>query len=103
MEYEVRISESAERDIDEILQYMTEKLASHQAVADWAGELEKRYGELSKYPYMFGRSINEALRRIGYRRFMIKNYVVFYRVDDALREVIISRVFYCGQNYEKYL
>ena len=103
MEYEIRISESAERDIDEILQYMTEKLASPQAAADWVGELEKRYGELSKYPRMYGQPNNEALRQIGYRRFMIKNYVLFYRVNDTLREVIIARVFYCGRNYEKYL
>ena len=85
------MTESAERDIDEILTYMTEKLANLQAAMDWADELEMRYGELS----------NETLGRAGYRCFVVKNYIVFYRVDEMERKVIILRVFYGRQDYEK--
>ncbi|MCL1875216.1 MAG: type II toxin-antitoxin system RelE/ParE family toxin [Synergistaceae bacterium] len=103
MEYEVIISESAERDINKILMYMTVKLANPQAATDWADELAMRYNELSKHPKMYGYSLIEPLRRIGYRRFVVKNYIVFYRLDDVRRRVIIVRVFYSKQNYEKYL
>ena len=101
MVYEVIISESAERDIDEILTYMTVKLANPQAAIDWADELEIRYSELSKYPLMYGKSANETLGRIGYRCFVVKNYIVFYRVDEMERKVIILRIFYGRQDYEK--
>ena len=103
MEYDVIVSESAEQDIDEILTYMTEKLANPKAAADWADELQARYDELSSYPLIYGQATSESLKRMGYRRFVIKNYVAFYRVDDARGEVVILRVFYGRRDYEKYL
>jgi plasmid stabilization system protein ParE len=103
MEYEVRISLSAEDDVDDILAYIAEKLANPQAASDFADELEARYKELSHHPLMYEQSSNERLRTIGYRRFIIRNYLVFYLVDDEQKTVIIARVFYGGRNYENYL
>jgi len=102
MEYDIKISESAERDIEEVMTYMTKILANPQAAMDFADELELRYSELSRYPLMYGQSANETLGRAGYRHFVVKNYVVIYRVYESQKEVIILRVFYGRQDYEKY-
>jgi addiction module RelE/StbE family toxin len=103
MEYKVIISESAVCDIDEILAYITDKLANPKAASDFANELGKRYTALARQPQMFEASHNERLKRKGYRRFPVKHYVVFYQVNEKNKEVIIARIFYGNRNCEKYL
>jgi plasmid stabilization system protein ParE len=103
MEYELKISQSAECDIDEILTYMVEKLANPQAAADFADELESRYAELCQHPLMYGQPSNEHLQKSGYRRFIVKNYIVFYRVDNTRKEIFIARVFYGRRDYDNHL
>ncbi|MDR1069279.1 MAG: type II toxin-antitoxin system RelE/ParE family toxin [Gracilibacteraceae bacterium] len=101
--YTVRLAQSAERDIDEILAYIAETLQNPKAAADLADELDARFETLESQPLMFELSVNVRLRRRGYRRFPVKNYVVFYQVDEAAKAVIIARVFYGRQDYERLL
>ncbi len=37
---------------------------------------------------------------MGYRRAVIRNYIMVYKVDDAARQVTILRLFHGKQNYE---
>lgn len=103
MGYRLEISESANRDLDEILTYIAEKLANPKAAADFADELERRYDALEANPFMFEVSRNKRLCEKGYRRFHAGNYVVFYTVDEEYKRVNISRIFYGRRNYEQYL
>jgi addiction module RelE/StbE family toxin len=103
MGYEVVISKSADRDLDEILTYMAEKLANPQAASAFADELDRHYDTLARQPLIFEPSRHGRLREKGYRRFPVKNYLVFYTVDENRRTVHIARIFYGRQDYEKYL
>jgi toxin ParE1/3/4 len=103
MAYKVQLTESAARDIDEILTYICENLNAPQAATDFAVELDKDFELLETQPFMFEASRNDRLRSRGYRRFPVKNYVVFYLVDEDAQVVSIARVFYGRQDYEQYL
>ena len=103
MAYKVAISASAERDIDEIIVYIAEKLANPKAASDFADALEEKYTELEAHPFIFELSRNERLAQAGYRRFVIGNYVALYLVNEELQEVIIARIFYGRRDYEKYI
>jgi toxin ParE1/3/4 len=103
MAYKVQVTDSAAQDIDEILAYISINLAAPQAAAAFADELDHHFELLEDQPFLFAASTNIRLRRRGYRRFPVKNYVVFYLVDEAAQIVNIARVFYGGQDYEKYL
>ena len=103
MAYRVRVTDSAERDLDEILTYIAEKLAAPQAAADFADALEERYTALEEHPLMFELSRNERLTGMGYRRFVVGSYVALYRVNEERREVMIARIFYGRRDYEKYI
>ncbi|MDR2088719.1 MAG: type II toxin-antitoxin system RelE/ParE family toxin [Clostridiales Family XIII bacterium] len=46
MAHKVKVSESADRDLDEILAYIAENLANPQAAFDFADALDKKYEEL---------------------------------------------------------
>ena len=103
MAYKVDVSESADRDLDAILTYITEELASPKAASNFADELDSKYEMLENHPFMFELSRNERLARMGYRRFVVGNYVVLYLVDEKAYTVTISRLFYGKQDYEKYI
>jgi plasmid stabilization system protein ParE len=103
MGYKLTISESANQDLDEILEYISIKLADPKAASDFVDELDKRYDTLEEHPYMYETSRNKRLREKGYHMFPVKNYIVLYLIDEIHLKVIISRIFYGGQNYERYL
>lgn len=39
----------------------------------------------------------------GFRRAVIKHYVLIYAIDERKKAVLIHRFFYGSQEYEKYL
>ena len=103
MAYDVRVSEAADRDTDEILTYMVAELANPKAAADFADALDEKYEMLEEHPFMFELSRNERLAQIGYRRFIVGNYVALYLVDEKLHVVTIARIFYGKREYEKFI
>jgi len=103
MGYNVKVTDSADRDLDEILTYIIDELHSPQAATDFADELDERYVLLEEHPFMYELSRNERLARLGYHRFVIGNYVILYLVDEENRIVNIARIFYGGRNYEQHV
>jgi plasmid stabilization system protein ParE len=101
MAYSVRETESAGQDLDGILEYMAGKLGNVSAAAAFADELDDKYAKLADNPYMYEEAMDAGLKRRGYRRIPVKNYVILYLVDEARREVIIARIFYGKQDYIK--
>ena len=89
--------------MDTIIRYITEDLANPKAASDFANELDEKYQKLEDHPLLFELSRNERLARLGYRRFVVGNYVVLYQVDEADSIVNISRMFYGKQDYEKHI
>ncbi|GHU80343.1 plasmid stabilization protein [Clostridia bacterium] len=101
MAYKVTETDSAERDIGEILEYMVNKLFNPSAAAAFADEIDDKYVKLADNPYMYEESRDPRLKKQGYRRVSINNYVMLYLVDDSKKEVIIARIFYGKQEYTK--
>lgn len=103
MAYKVQVSESADRDLDDILTYIADKLANSKAAIDFADALDEKYGELEDHPLLFELSRNIYLAQKGYRRFVVGNYVALYLVNEERQEVTIARIFYGRRDYDKYI
>jgi len=104
MAFRVTETESAEKDIDNILKYLKREFGNVTAAAAFADEVDDKYDKYDKLtdnPYMYEEARGERLKKLGYRRIPIKNYVMLYLVDEAKQEVIIARVFYGKQDYTK--
>jgi len=89
--------------MDKIFSYILNHLCNQKATIDFADVIEGRYDEVCINPYMFEESRDKALRAKGYRRIPVQNYIILYKIDEKNREVIISRIFYGGQNYKECL
>ena len=99
MEYKIFETAHARADLEEILEYITGVLANPTAAAAFADELEKCYGILERMPLAFEQCRDGHLKARGYRKALVKNYVMIYKVTAG--EVIILRFFHGSRDYEK--
>ena len=101
MTYKLEISDDAEQDVDDIMAYITQKLKNVQAARELYKAIKNTYSQIIENPFMFGLFLDESLNKKGYRRAVVKNYLIAYRVVDE--SVYIVRVFYGARDYTKLL
>ncbi|MBR4670108.1 MAG: type II toxin-antitoxin system RelE/ParE family toxin [Butyrivibrio sp.] len=81
--YNYVLTRSAESDIDEAFSYISNILANSDAASDLADELEVQLAKICKRPKTGKKVENEFLRRNDVRRFLVKNYIAYYLIDEA--------------------
>ena len=101
MAYKIEIAPLANKDLEEILDYILRELSNPSAAADLLAEIESCYSNLEKMPEMYERCRDTRLKEMGYRRITVKNYVIIYKVMESIKTVYIMRCFYGGRDYEK--
>lgn len=99
MGYKILETAHARADLREICSYISGALENPIAAAAFIEELEKCYDILEQLPYTYEQCRDGHLRARGYRRAIIKNYVMIYKVTDD--SVIILRFFHGSRDYEK--
>ena len=103
MGYKLKVSKNAHKDLEDIVSYISNELSSPLAVANFLDELEKGYHAVVDNPFMYALCNDDRLRKEGYRKFLVKNYIVFYRIDESAAVVYIVRVIYGRRDYGKLL
>lgn len=101
--YKLFVTAAAEADLDAIYAYISEDLHAESAAWSLMERIENEITALCKAPFRCEQSRNESLGQKGYRRLVVKNYVVLYLVDELESAVIIARVFYGAMDYERYI
>jgi len=94
MMYQVVISDVAEIDMIAIGLYIAEELYSPEAADNLLDEIDKQILSLEQMPKKFALVSDERLAQQGVRLIPVKNYLVFYFVDDFSRTVTITRILY---------
>jgi plasmid stabilization system protein ParE len=103
MPYEVSVSLAAQGDLEDIFLYVSEALSSPIAADGFVKKVESCYSRLQENPFLYERCRDPRLSGEGYRRAVIGNFVMVYKVDEGQGLVKVYRFFYGGQNYSKYL
>lgn len=99
--YNLIITDSAQKDLEAIIEYIAIELSNPAAAEALLGEVEKCYDALILQPYMYELCRNDRLRVVGYRRAVIKRYIMIYSVDESKETVFIMRFFYGARDYDK--
>ncbi len=96
--YALEFLPSALNDIVEIAQYITEKLHNPQAALNLTNKCIQKAELVCELPHsnrVF--SLIKPLK-YEYRRIIVDNYSMFYRIDEHKKTVIIARVIYAKRN-----
>ena len=103
MGYKLIVSKEAHEDVDEIAGYIAHELKNMAAASGFLDDVEKSYRSLTENPRLFALCDDARLQREGYRKAVIKNYLVLYRIDEEKKAVYVVRVVYGPRNYPELL
>jgi plasmid stabilization system protein ParE len=101
--YNVIITVEAQRELDEIVQYIAYTLKNPKAADDFLDDLEKCISNMELHPRFYPLSSDTRLAEQGYRKAAIKNYVMLYKINTGEKQAVIQGIFYCRQDYVKLL
>lgn len=99
-EYKVIIESSAADDLVEISDYITRALNEPGAAAELYYTITDCLLSLSELPKRQKVISDEPYRSMGIRSMYVKNYIVFYSVNDETAAVHIIRILYNRRDWQ---
>lgn len=99
-EYKLKILPEAQIDIRDIVIYIARELVAPQAALNLQDGIEKEINSLKFKPKRIKTVDEEPWKSVGIRKTRIKNYYIFFLVDDKEMSVKVIDVIYVGRNQE---
>jgi toxin ParE1/3/4 len=101
--YDVVISEIAEIDLREIIQYLASERLEPLNAQQLLSSIQGAILELEKMPYRYALVRDEGLASQGIRMLSVDNHVVFYIVSESNDSVIVVRILYGKREWRQLL
>nr|WP_317398506.1 type II toxin-antitoxin system RelE/ParE family toxin [uncultured Gemmiger sp.] len=101
--YKLEYLPVARKDMLEIVQYISRKLQNPDAANRLAVELVNAAEGVLKFPYAAPAYHPIRPLKHEYRKILVKNYLMFYWVDEEKKLVTIARVMYAKRDYGRLL
>lgn len=99
--YKPIILPEAQHDIKEIVLYIAQELFSPQAALNLQDAFQEEIRKLSYMPTRIESIDEEPWGSQGVRKIRVKNYYIYFIVDDNEMAVKVNAVIYIGRDQEK--
>ena len=93
-EYEVRVTRLALEQIKEIVHYISNDLMATDAADNLLDKMKAEITKLSSFPKKYALIDEEPWRTEGVRKIVVKNFLIYYWVDDENNRVQVTAVIY---------
>lgn len=103
VKYKVVISAPAEKDLQAIVSYISSQLSVSITALQMVDAFEEAMVTLAEMPHRYELVHDESLASMGYRKLLIKNYIVFFVVDERSNTVEIHRILYARRDWMRLL
>ena len=97
--FALEITESAESDLDQITDYLSVELCNPLAATAFLDEVERVSDVLADTPELFPLCSDSKLAELGYRKAIVRAYILVYEIDADAEVVRILRFFHESENY----
>ena len=87
----------------EIDDYISIELNAPIAAQNILLSMHTAFSRLSVAPYSHSKVRDDRLSAQGYRWLGVKNYVVFYTIDEQAKSVAVARILYGRRNWAQIL
>ena len=94
MEYQVTLTSQATEQIHQTVLYIAQTLQEPQTAKRWADLLYKEISELNFMPSRYPLTDEEPWRTKGIHRMPLKNFLVYYSIDEENKIVSVTAVIY---------
>ena len=101
--YKLEYLPLALHDMLDIVRYISNELKNPVAADNLANEFVKSADTLINFPY--SNPVYHPIRTLKkeYRKLLVKNFIMFYYVDESGKVITIARVIYAKRDYGKIL
>ena len=99
--YKIYVSSDAKQDLLSIRSYIDKVCQSSVTSQKLMVSIDKALFRLDANPHRCPKISNGTIKKYGVRKLIIKNYIIFFRIDDKTKNVQILRVLYARRNWEK--
>lgn len=87
----------------ELVRYISSELKNPMAANALADELFKAIESTKAFPYANPVLVPIRPLKFEYRKLVVKNYLILYRVDESEKVITVTRVLYSKRDYGKLL
>jgi toxin ParE1/3/4 len=101
--YEVKITQYAEQSMREIAFYIAVDLMSPEAAVNLMKTFQTEINKLDFMPERIHLTPEEPWHSLGIRRMVVKNYYVYFWIDEENSKVQVTDVTYVKRNQHKRL
>ena len=99
MKYKIEVTLTAQKDLHEIMEYITLKLYNLDAARRQVKRIRVAIDHAAENPYMYPVYYPEETLKHDYRKLPVDRYLVFYWVDEERKTITVARVLYGRRNY----
>jgi len=89
----------AEQDMQSVFDYIAFTLLNPDAAINLAINFDTSFEDATKFPHRFPTCEHNP----EYRKIFVGSYVALFRIDEDAAKIYITRVFYGGMEYARYL
>ena len=102
-QYRVDVSEVAENDLHDIVRYIASQFSAPITALNMMELLEDAMAGFSETPQRFPLLSDDRLSPMGYRKLAVKNYIVFFSIDEKNKVVDVERILYARRDWLRIL
>jgi addiction module RelE/StbE family toxin len=99
--YRVDVSGPAENAPRNIVRYISLQLSAPETALKMLESIEEAISKLYGTPKIHPLVNDDRLSQLGYRKLIVKNYIVFYKVDETNMVVDVERVLHARRGVFK--
>ena len=97
--YKILVSETYHKDLKDIIHYIYHNLDAPLTTSALLDEIESAVSALSVMPFRYGLVDDAYLHRKKFRKCLVKNYIIFYKVNKENKTVMIHRILHASQKW----
>ena len=101
--YRIDISDVAEGDLLDILSYISSQFSAPLTALSMLDLIESAIDGLSNMLQRYALAADEMLSVMGYRKLIVKNYIVFFTIDEQVKVVDVVRILYARRDWQNIL
>lgn len=101
--YIVKLSIQAKKDFKNAVAYIKNELKEPIISAKYLELIKEKLNTLEHFSERFGVIDVELIKNKSYRKLLIKNYIVIYRIDSSSNTVYVVRLFHSRMDWQNML
>ena len=98
MKYIIKRTDKFNDQLTDIILYIASNYSKNVAL-DYLAYLEKEVNNLADYPYSGSVPRYQAIAKQGFRAIVCKQNIIFYKVNEEKKEVVLHIIVAAKRNY----